>query len=125
MVQAVERQMNFRKIEVLPLFELINNIEIQTLFKRSMIDVLFSPAFFDTGTGASEYLSDMAMINLPSSCPVYTFGCSIGENIQISTTRNTPELIEEQMAAEAEEIFQFHDDHTVEPIRLRNTHNTP
>ncbi|MEC7986423.1 MAG: hypothetical protein VX278_14755 [Myxococcota bacterium] len=69
-IRQVEKQMSRRALEIFPLYELINNIEVQTLFKRSMVDVLFSPAFFEREEGPSRSISDLSMINLTSTCPV-------------------------------------------------------
>lgn len=120
MIRDVARQMKRRRVEVLPLFNLIGSLEIETLFKAQMIDVLFSPAFFDRGEGISLSVDDMSFFNVPSSVPLYSFACSIDDLITISSTLNTPEISLDRMLAEddAREVYRYDARRRIQPQRM-------
>lgn len=110
MVRSIDRQLKLRQFEVLPLYHLISTLEAQTLFKQRAIDYLFSPAFFHRGSGVSALVDDMFFYTVPVSTPIYSFACSIDDEVTISTTLNTPEVDLEAFAADATRQFAFADE---------------
>lgn len=106
-VQDVADQLRRRKVEVMGLYHLVNTIEVETLFKRQLVDVLFSPAFFDRGEGVSVDVDDMSFYNVPCSTPLYAFACSIDAEIRICTTVNCPEVAMERALDGADRRFVY------------------
>lgn len=104
--RSAQRQLAHRKFEILSLYHLMNAVEVQTAFKRQMVDVLFSPAFFDRDHGLSLRVNDMSFFNIPCSTPVYSFACSIDEVITLSTTLNSPDVNARQFARDSVSVFQ-------------------
>ena len=117
--RSVERQLSRHRREIRPLYTLMNTVELQSALKESMMDCLLSPTVFERERGPSLCIEGVSLLNLPSSCPLYTFTCSVGDTIQIATTRNTAAIREDRIAAEAEEIYGFSADYAVMPLRER------
>jgi len=107
MVKKLERQLNIRQFEVLPLYHMISSIEAQTLFKKRAIDYLFSPGFFHSNKGVSKLIYDMRFVTIPVGMPFYTFACSIDDVVTISTTVNAPEMDVEHFSADASSFFSL------------------
>lgn len=91
-VRSISKQIRRRRAEVMGLYHLVNTVEVETLFKTQLLDVLFSPTFFDRDEGLSLRVSDMHFFNVPCSTPVYAFTCSIDDRISMCTTINCPEI---------------------------------
>tara|TARA_R110002110_G_scaffold114009_2_gene282661 strand:- start:849 stop:2147 length:1299 start_codon:yes stop_codon:yes gene_type:complete len=123
MVKKLERQLNVRQFEVLPLYHMISSIEAQTLFKKRAIDYLFSPGFFHSNKGVSKLIHDMRFVTIPVGMPFYTFACSIDDVVTISTTVNAPELDVEHFAADASSFFTLESE-KIETAIPENTSTT-
>jgi hypothetical protein len=113
MARAIQKQVNMRSIEVMPLYHLISLVEMQTMFKRTMVDCLFSPAVFDRGAGPSAHVRDLFFYIVPTSMPMYSFACSIGDEITISTTWNCPEISVEQLQTDCTALYRQGDDDVI------------
>ncbi|MEN0060493.1 MAG: hypothetical protein AAGA48_00010 [Myxococcota bacterium] len=105
--RRVHRQMRRRRLDVVGLYHLANTIEVESFFKGQVVDALFSPAFFEPDTGLSQSVDDMSFFNVPSSTPLYSFACSIGDTITVCTTANSPALDLARMTEDAMEAFDF------------------
>ena len=116
MARAIQKQVRARSIEVMPLYHLISLVEIQTAFKKTMVDCLFSPAVFDRGEGPSAHVRDLFFYIVPTSVPMYGFACSIGDEITISTTWNCPEVSLEQLTSDCTGLYARADDNVIVPI---------
>lgn len=106
-VHSVGKQLQRRKLEVLGLYHLVNALEVETFFKSHLVDVLFSPAFFERGDGLSQRVDDMSFYNVPCSTPLYAFACSIGDTITISTTNNCPLIDMKKLTEDAAGVFHY------------------
>ncbi|HCH64979.1 MAG: hypothetical protein CL927_07470 [Deltaproteobacteria bacterium] len=106
MARAIQKQVTTRSIEVMPLYHLISLVEIQTAFKKTMVDCLFSPAVFERGQGPSAHVRDLFFYILPTSMPMYSFACSIGDEITISTTWNCPEISVEDLKTDCTGLYR-------------------
>jgi len=109
LAREIDRQMHWRRIEVLPIFHLISLLEIQTLFKANMVDCLFSPAVFERQDGPSRHVEDFHFFNIRSTLPLYTFACTVDDTVMISTTWNAPEVSLEQLRADACDVHRIDD----------------
>ena len=118
-VRSVAKQLRRRRLEVMGLYHLVNAVEIETLFKSHMVDVLFSPAFFDRGEGWSARVDDMSFYNVPCSTPLYAFACSIGDSITISTTNNCPEVDMRQLTDAAVGVYHYASDRVLYDVRTQ------
>lgn len=105
-VRSIDRQIKRRRIEIMGLYHLVNTVEVESLFKTQLLDVVFSPAFFDRDEGLSLRVSDMQFFNVPSSTPLYAFACSIDDRITICTTVNTPEIDLPCLSRDAVRVYQ-------------------
>lgn len=105
--KRVHAQMKRRQLEVVGLYNLANSFDVESFFKGRIIDVLFSPAFFDPHEGLSQQVVDMSFFNVPSSTPLYAFACSIGDRITVCTTNNCPDVDAHRLAAGAAEVFRY------------------
>ena len=114
--KVIQSQMQSRAIEVMPLYHLISLIEVQTTLKKTMVDCLFSPGIFDRGEGPSQYVRDLFLYIMPTSMPMYSFACSLGDEITLSTTWNCPEVSLAQLSSDAEALYEQRDDHVISPI---------
>ncbi len=106
-VRHVARQMKRRRIEVLGLYHLVNTVAVERSFKANVVDALFSPAFFEPDEGLSVHVSDVAFINVPTSSPLYTFACGIGEDVTLCTTCNSPAVDRAALTDGAREVLPF------------------
>jgi hypothetical protein len=106
-VKRLERQLNFRQFEVLPLYHMISSIEAQTLFKKRAIDYLFSPGFFHSNKGVSKMIYDMRFVTIPVGMPFYSFACSIDDVVTVSTTVNAPEMDVAAFSEDASSMFSL------------------
>ncbi len=120
-VRAVQSQMRRRRLEVVGLYNLANTFEVESFFKGRVVDALFSPAFFDPDEGLSREVVDMSFFNVPSSTPLYSFACSIGDRITLCTTNNCPDIDLDRMAEDSDGVFHFDDNGALtgvgEPLR--------
>ena len=107
--REIDSQMQWRRIEVLPIFHLISLLEIQTLFKANMVDCLFSPAVFERQDGPSLHVDDFHFFNIRSTLPLYTFACTVDETVMISTTWNAPEVSLERLQRDACDVHRIDD----------------
>ena len=117
MCTIIERQVRRRSIEVMPLYHLMSFVELQTFFKKTMVDALFSPAVFERGTGPSKHVEDLFFYIIPTSMPLYSFACSLGDEVTISTTHNCPEVSLEQLSSDATALFRVNDDKVIEALK--------
>jgi len=125
-VRKVVKQMRRRQLEVVGLYHLANTIEVESFFKGRVVDALFSPAFFDPDSGLSNEVVDMSFFNVPSSTPLYSFACSIGDRITLCTTNNCPDVDRSRMVADAVEVFDYDRDAVLEKHEvLRDAPKTP
>jgi hypothetical protein len=106
-VRSVARQLQRRRVEVLGLYHLVNTLEVETLFKHHVIDVLFSPAVFDRDRGLSREVDDMSFYNVPCSTPMYVFACSIDDAVTLCTTNNCAEVDMQALTARARRVFRY------------------
>lgn len=109
MTRRVDRQLHRRAIEVVPLYDLLSYVEMQSLFKRQMVDVLFSPAMFDRDAGPSLHIEDLLLYVVPTSMPMYCFACSFEDTVTVSTTWNSPAISLEQLASDATALYRYED----------------
>jgi hypothetical protein len=105
--RSVGKQLKQRRLEVVGLYQLGNLLEVETFFKSHLVDVLFSPAFFERGEGLSQRVDDMSFYNVPCSTPLYSFACSIGDTITISTTNNCPLIDMKKLTRDAVGVFHY------------------
>lgn len=120
MAQVIQKQVKSRSIEVMPLYHLISLVELQTMFKKTMVDCLFSPAVFERGQGPSAHVRDLFFYIVPTSMPMYSFACSIGDEITVSTTWNCPEISIEQLQTDCTALYgQGADDVIVAEVEER------
>ena len=117
MCTIIERQVRRRSIEVMPLYHLMSFVELQTFFKKTMVDALFSPAVFERGTGPSKHVEDLFFYIIPTSMPLYSFACSLGDEVTISTTYNCPEISLEQLSSDATALFRVNDDKVIVALK--------
>lgn len=106
-IRDVAGQLKRRKVEVMGLYHLVNTVEVETFFKSHLVDVLFSPAFFDRDAGLSLEVDDMRFYNVPCSTPMYSFACSIDDRISICTTLNCPDVDFDKMKEAAVSVFHY------------------
>lgn len=117
MARSIGRQMRRRAVEVQPLYDLMSLVELQTMFKKRMVDVLFSPAVFSRGTGPSLHVKDLFFYIVPTSMPMYCFACSLDDEITISTTWNSPEMSLDQLSSDATALYKVGENDVIIPIR--------
>ena len=109
-------QIRRRSVEVLPLYHLISTVEIQTMFKKQMVDVLFSPAVFGRGTGPSAHVKDLFFYIVPTSLPMYCFACSLDDELVISSTWNCPEMSLDQLSSDCTALYKVGDNDVIVPV---------
>ncbi|MGC6516008.1 MAG: hypothetical protein ACON4N_16085 [Myxococcota bacterium] len=107
--KSVARQLKSRAIEVLPMYQLLCNVDVQSMFKQNLVDCLFSPGPFEMGTGPSQRVKTMSFFAVPSTCPIYAFACTIGEEIAISCTWNAAEISPEALGRGAAQAVEYTD----------------
>lgn len=117
MSRIIERQVKRRSVEVLPLYDLISLVEIQTMFKQRMVDCLFSPAVFERAEGPSKHVADLFFYIVPTSMPMYSFACSLDDVVTISTTWNCPEIDLEELSQDATALYKVGEDNVIMPLR--------
>jgi hypothetical protein len=117
MARSIEKQVKARSVEVMPLYHLISLVEIQTMFKKTMVDCLFSPAVFERGEGPSRHVRDLFFYIVPVSMPMYSFACSIGDDITISTTWNCPEVSLDELSRDCSALYRQGEDDVIIPVR--------
>lgn len=115
--KTIERQVKRRSIEVMPLYHLMSFLELQTLFKKTMVDALFSPAVFEKGGGPSRHVQDLFFYIIPTSMPLYSFACSLDDVVTVSTTYNCPEIDLEQLSSDATAVFKVNEDKVIEALK--------
>ena len=52
----------------------------------------------------------MSFFNVPSSTPLYSFACSIGDRITMCTTNNCAEIDVDKMTADATQVYEYTDE---------------
>ena len=103
--QEIQKQMRSRAIEVMPTYHLLSLVEMQSALKKTMVDCLFSPGIFEPDTGPSQYAKELFLYIVPTSMPIYSFACSLGEQITISTTWNSPEIDLDHLSSDAAALY--------------------
>ena len=116
MAQSIQAQLKVRAIEVMPLYHLLSYVEMQTFFKKSMVDCLFSPGMLDRQEGPSQLIGDLFLYVVPTSMPIYTFACSLDEEIIISTTWNCETVSLEQLSSDAEALYERVGEDRIAPV---------
>jgi hypothetical protein len=105
LVRQAARQLKRGELEVQPLYELINLVELQSRFKTGVLDCLFSPAFFAHHEGPSASVREVSLLVMPTVSPCYCFAVSVRDRICLTVTRNSPLLDYDRMAAEAATVW--------------------
>lgn len=117
MAREIDRQVSRRAVEVMPLYDLISLVEIQTMFKARMVDCLFSPAVFERGEAPSKHVADLFFYIVPTSMPMYSFACSLDDVVTISTTWNCPDIDLDQLTGDATALYKVGEDNVIIPLR--------
>lgn len=105
-VSAIQNQMRKRAIEVMPIYHLLSLVEMQSTLKKTMVDCLFSPGIFEPDDGPSKFAKDLFLYIVPTSMPIYSFACSLGDEITISTTWNSSAISIEQLSSDADALYE-------------------
>lgn len=116
LARRAQQQMKARAIEVIPLYHWLSFVELQSAIKKSMVDCLFSPGFFTRDSGVSAHVRDLFLYVVPTSMPMYCFACTLGDEITVSTTWGCPEVSLDQLASDAEALYERGAHQEIKPV---------
>ena len=105
-VSEIQTQMHKRVVEVMPIYHLLSLVEMQSILKKTTVDCLFGSGMFEPCEGPSRFTTDLFLYIVPTSMPIYSYACSLGDEITISTTWNSAAISFELLYSDDEALYE-------------------